>query len=69
MGAFGLTWAAALTVAPGIGLRFFGFAPWLLWVSGAFAGLIAVSIILISVRQPLPSRQGLPQEARPTVEV
>jgi MFS family permease len=54
MGAFGLTWALALTVGPGIGLRLFGLAPGWLWMGGAISGLAAALIILAPTRR----RQG-----------
>jgi MFS family permease len=51
MGAFGLTWALGLTVAPSIGLRLFGVSPALLWMAGGASGAMAAFIILAPVRK------------------
>ena len=58
MGAYGLTWALAPTLAPGIGMRLMAVSPTLLWLAcGASAGLGAV-IILLPVRSGTKSEGG-----------
>ncbi len=45
MGAFGLTWASAMTVGPAIGLHLYAADPLFLWLGGALAALAATLII------------------------
>jgi len=57
MGAFGLTWALALTVAPAIGMRLYGIAPGWLWMAGGLSGLVAALIIMAPARSARASGQ------------
>jgi len=50
MGAFGLTWALAMTVSPALGMRLFGIAPALLWTAGGLSAGAAALIILAPTR-------------------
>jgi MFS family permease len=45
MGAFGLTWALAMTIGPIVGLRLYAVEPLFLWIGGGVAGLAAALII------------------------
>jgi hypothetical protein len=46
MGAYALTWSAALIGAPQLGLRIFGVAPAALWLTCGALGLLAAAIIM-----------------------
>jgi MFS family permease len=46
MGAYALTWSAALICAPQLGLRIFGVAPAALWLTCGALGLLAAAIIM-----------------------
>jgi MFS family permease len=59
MGAFGLTWACALTVAPGLGMRLFGLDPSYFWMAGAGAGVAAALIILAPARRSAAVWRGV----------
>ena len=53
MGAFGLTWALALIIGPGTGLKLFALDPAVLWLSCGALGVLAASIILTTIKAPL----------------
>jgi MFS family permease len=46
MGAYALTWSAALVCAPQLGLRIFGVAPSVLWLTCGALGVLAAAIIM-----------------------
>jgi MFS family permease len=46
MGAYALTWSAALICAPQLGLRIFGVAPSALWLTCGALGVLAAAIIV-----------------------
>jgi len=64
MGAFGLTWAISMTLAPVIGMRLFGIAPALLWAAGAVAGVTAAAVISVKVESRSPVPSDAPEPAR-----
>jgi MFS family permease len=45
MGAYSLTWSAALMVAPTLGMWLFGVAPGLLWLTSGGAALLAAAVV------------------------
>jgi MFS family permease len=61
MGAYALTWSAALIVAPQMGLRLFGLAPAALWVVCGALAVLAAAIICPPVR----GANSLVRPARP----
>jgi len=61
MGAFSLTWALSMCMAPSIGMRLFGLAPALLWIAGTVSSVAAAAIILAptpAARAAAPARQN-----------
>jgi MFS family permease len=50
LGLYGLTWAAALTCGPSLGMALFAWEPAALWLSCAALGLIAAAIMAVSAR-------------------
>jgi hypothetical protein len=50
MGLFGLTWSAALTVGPGLGLWTLSQSPAMLWISCGVLGIVAAWIISRKLR-------------------
>ncbi len=50
MGVFGLNWALALIIAPGLGMKLLGCNPDLLWLGCGALGVLAAGIILMDIR-------------------
>lgn len=50
MGAFGLVWALALVIGPGLGMKLFALGPAMLWLSCGGLGVLAAAIILGEVK-------------------
>ena len=53
MGAYGLVWAAALIVGPGLGMKLLAVGPGMLWLCCGALGFIAAAIILREVKPRL----------------
>lgn len=51
LGVFGLTWAAALTLGPGVGMSLFAVSPFGLWILCSLAAGVGALIILLPVEQ------------------
>ncbi len=51
-GAYGLTWALALIIAPAMGMRVLAYSQSLLWLSCGALGVLAATIILVDVGRP-----------------
>jgi len=49
-GVYGLNWALALILAPGLGLKMLGYNPVLLWLVCGALGVLAAGIILMEIR-------------------
>ena len=65
LGAFGLTWATALAVGPGLGMRLYSISAELLWVWAGAMGLLAAGLILSPVKARVrPATAPLPTAAR-----
>lgn len=58
MGTYVLTWALALSVGPGLGMKLFACAPGWYWLACAALGVLAAAIILNPVKAP--SVQSVP---------
>ncbi|HKI70465.1 MAG TPA: MFS transporter, partial [Verrucomicrobiae bacterium] len=54
LGVNGLTWATALIVGPGLGMKLFSLGPAVLWLSCGTLGVLAAIIILVSIK-PAPT--------------
>jgi MFS family permease len=52
MGAFGLTWAMALMLGPGLGMKLLAIGPGALWSVCGALGVLAAAIILVRVPAP-----------------
>jgi len=50
MGAYGLVWAAALIIGPGLGMKMLSFGPVVLWLCCGALGFFAAAIILGEVK-------------------
>ena len=50
MGAFGLVWALALVIGPGLGMKLFALGPAMLWLSCGGLGVLAAAIILGEIK-------------------
>jgi MFS family permease len=54
MGVYGLTWAAALTCGPSLGVLLFGWQPAALWLSCLGVGLLSTATIAVGGRDHSP---------------
>jgi MFS family permease len=50
MGAYGLNWALALIIAPGLGMKLLGFSPMILWLGCGVLAVIGALIISMEVK-------------------
>jgi MFS family permease len=64
LGASGLTWATALIIGPGLGMKLYAFSTLIYWLACGGLGVLAAAVILVRPK-PQPVPEGLIVKAGP----